>query len=189
LAVIGAAAAIASLVSGDDQSGAYAQTTGTALGLAFLSLPAAAGAHLVGRGRVLSGIGYLTVAAAVVALGILVVFVWVSNGYVTARDWKPLVYSLLFAFLAGIVAVLLASASERDDLAVHAARGTAVLAMVFLVVAAMIEVAAPSYDFDPRVLSTAAVLFMLGTASLALLSLTRERPYLADGAAEPIRPQ
>lgn len=176
LAVIAAAAAIASLVSGDGHGQEYAQTTGTAVGVAYLLLPAAAGARLIGRGRALSVLGYLTVVAAVVAFGILVDFVWASTGYITERDLKPLVYSLFLTFLTGIVAVLLASARRRDDLAVHAARGTAVLATVFLVVAATIEVAAPSYDFDPRVLSSAAVLFMLGTGSLVLLSLTSEQP-------------
>jgi hypothetical protein len=177
LAVVGAAAAIASLVSGDGNGQAYAQTSVTALGLAYLSLPAAAGANLVGRGRVLSGIGYLTVAAAVVAFGILAVYIWTSSGLTSIeRDWKPLIYSLFLAFLTGIVAVLLTSASRHDGIAVHAARGTAMLATVFLVVAATIEVAAPSYNFDPRVLSTAAVLFMLGTGSLVLLSLTKPYP-------------
>jgi hypothetical protein len=140
-----------------------------ALGLSLLSLTAAAGASLVGRGKPLDAVGYLTVAVATVAFVILSVTIWTSSESVFGvSDWRPVEYALLVAFGTGIVSALLASTSDADNGSIRLTRAIALLAIVALVLIAIAEVASPSLDIDPRVISTIAVLFIAGTILTAL---------------------
>lgn len=169
VAVVGAFVAIALLVSGSNEDESYSRVIGTALGLGLLLLPAAAGANLIRRTGVLRAFGYLAVAVAAIAFGIFAVVVWTSGDFfLGGEDIKPVIYSVLAALLTGILSALLATTSERDGVPTHLARSVTMAAIAGLIGIAVVEVASGSH-VDPRVLSTLAILFVLGTLSLFLL--------------------
>jgi catechol 2,3-dioxygenase-like lactoylglutathione lyase family enzyme len=139
----------------------------TAVAVAFFSLTGITGTNLVQRRPRLAAFGYLTAMVSLVAFLTMAGSIWSDR--VAGDDWKPAVYTLILAFAGGHASVLLAAAAERDSENIRLVRAGTILALALLVIMGCIEISSPGQDVGAQAIAVVAVLYVLGTISLALL--------------------
>jgi hypothetical protein len=186
LLCVGAVALVALIVSGSGESGdlVSARSVWSAVLLIFFSLVAAAGADLVRRRRRPANLlGYLTVGIAVVAFAVAAHSVWTNELFFFGID-KAAGYSLLFGFTAGGASVLAATGSDRTGGDIRLARAGALLGLLALGLISVLELTFSDVEISAQVVAVAAVVFLLGTIALALLTVATEPAAASTYAGE-----
>jgi hypothetical protein len=151
----------------DETSG---KAIGTAVAVAFFSLTAVAGTLLVDRRSQLSAFGYLTVTLSAVAFLVMAVSIW--GGDLSGDNWQPAIYTLIAAFAAGHVSILLSSVREGEAESLTQVRIGTIAALGVLVTMGYVEISAPGHDVDAQLFGIVAVLYALGAIVFGLLRRT-----------------
>jgi hypothetical protein len=165
----GAVVLIVVILSSNRLDEISARATMTAVALAFVTLVAAAGGRLIERQPGMSGLGYLTIGAAIVSLAISADLIWGDSFFSSSGTAHWAWYSLIAAFALGNTSALLAPYDDLDPDAIRLVRLGTVLALWALVITVIAEIQNRGPDVDPRQLGVTAVVYGLGVVLLPLL--------------------
>jgi hypothetical protein len=186
LLCVGAVALVAIILSrsGFSQDRISTRAIWSAVLLILFSLVAAAGANLFLRpGRPANVLGYLTVGVAVVAFAVTTYSAWTNELFLFGIE-KRAAYSLLFGFVAGGASVLVATGSDRAEGDILLARVGALLGLLALASIGFLQLTFSDIGISAQAVAVAAVVFALGTISLALLTVATEPASVAVYATE-----
>lgn len=176
LLCIGAAAAIIAIVRADPWDLEISKAIGTAVLVAFVSLTATAGLHLVSRQPGIAIIGYLAVATGIAALALTGYLIWHDwyGDSSTLAHWSW--YMLIATFVLGNSSILLAGHDDLDTDLVKLVRGGTVLVLWALAITAIAEIRAHGQQVDPDQFAITAIAYALGASTLPLLRLLSALP-------------
>ena len=146
----------------------------SAVALIFFSLVAAAGANLAHRrSGVPSWVGYLTLAGSSLAFAVATYTLWTNELFLFGGE-KPIFYALLFGFITGCASVLLLTGSDRGGSEPRVARAVGLVGLIALGVEYFVELTFTGAEIGNKAYAAAAILFALGTISLAVLTFATE---------------
>jgi hypothetical protein len=186
LLCVGAVALVFVILSRSDvyRDRISARTIWSAILLIFFSLVAAAGANLFRQqGRPANVLGYLTIGVAVVAFAVTTHSAWTNELFLFGVE-KRAGYSLLFGFVAGGASVLVATGSDRAGSDILLARTGALLGLLALALIGFLQLTFSDIGISAQVVAVSAVVFALGTISLALLTVATEPTAVQAYASE-----
>ena len=167
------------VLKGSDFDETSGRALATAIAVAFFSLTGLAGTSLAARRPQLSAFGFLTAILSFAAFLAVAATVW--SEHFQDDSWKLTVDLGVLALAAGHASLLLGSAREGDSDTVGMVRTGVLSAIAALCLMTIIEVSSEGRDFGAEPFGVVAVLYLLGTALIPLL--TRIEPSAPESSA------